>query len=86
MRWPAGGALFRKQSASKQIAPRVGLTVEARLCTVQTHSSSVQLLYFTEFVCGRENERCVGIVKKGMLYLTTHSTHFIYCYMSSDIW
>ena len=21
-----------------------------------------------------------------MFYLTTHSTHFIYCYMASDIW
>ena len=21
-----------------------------------------------------------------MFYLTTHSTHFIYCYMTSDIW
>ena len=23
---------------------------------------------------------------KGMFYLTTHSTHFIYGYMASDIW
>ena len=24
--------------------------------------------------------------RKGMFYLTTHSTHFIYGYMASDIW
>ena len=24
--------------------------------------------------------------RKEMLYLTTHSTHFIYGYMASDIW
>ena len=24
--------------------------------------------------------------KEGNLYLTTHSTHFIYGYMASDIW
>ena len=24
--------------------------------------------------------------KEGNVYLTTHSTHFIYCYMASDIW
>ena len=29
--------------------------------------------------CGRERER-------EMFYLTTHSTHFIYGYMASDIW
>ena len=24
--------------------------------------------------------------RKEMLYLTTHSTHFIYCYMALDMW
>ena len=24
--------------------------------------------------------------RKEMFYLTTHSTHFIYCYMASDLW
>ena len=24
--------------------------------------------------------------KKELFYLTTHSTHFVYCYMASDIW
>ena len=28
----------------------------------------------------------VGIGRKEMFYLTTHSTHFIYIYMASDIW
>ena len=29
------------------------------------------------------NQLCV---RKEMFYLTTHSTHFIYGYMASDIW
>ena len=28
----------------------------------------------------------VGLGRKDMFYLTTHSTHFIYGYMASDIW
>ena len=28
----------------------------------------------------------VNIYKREMFYLTTHSTHFIYSYMASDIW
>ena len=31
-----------------------------------------------------ENKRMEG--RKEMLSLTTHSTHFIYSYMASDIW
>ena len=30
--------------------------------------------------------RCSSVVRKEMFYLTTHSTHFIYGYMASDIW
>ena len=27
-----------------------------------------------------------NVVRKEMFYFTTHSTHFIYGYMASDIW
>ena len=33
-----------------------------------------------------EPDRQVDIRRKEMFYLTTHSTHFIYGYMASDIW
>ena len=29
---------------------------------------------------------CMYVGMKEMFYLTTHSTHFIYGYMASDIW
>ena len=36
------------------------------------------------------DDRALWIIRsegrKGMFYLTTHSTHFIYGYMASDIW
>ena len=35
-------------------------------------------------ISARERERERG--RKEMFYLTTHSTHFIYSYMASDIW
>ena len=36
---------------------------------------------------GKEEGRKEGRKKKKeMFYLTTHSTHFIYGYMASDIW
>ena len=34
----------------------------------------------------RERERDGGEKEREMFYLTTHSTHFIYSYMASDIW
>ena len=39
--------------------------------------SCVRGVFGVSCVCGRERE---------MFYLTTHSTHFIYGYMASDIW
>ena len=36
---------------------------------------------YSTFVTQVERERDIE-----MFYLTTHSTHFIYCYMASDIW
>ena len=36
-------------------------------------------MYICMYVCRKEG-------KKEMFYLTTHSTHFIYGYMASDIW
>ena len=35
---------------------------------------------------GAEGERQKERGKKEMFYLMTHSTHFIYGYMASDIW
>ena len=32
------------------------------------------------------HHQCVNEGRKEMFYLTTHSTHFIYSYMASDIW
>ena len=29
---------------------------------------------------------CISYVRKEMFYLMTHSTHFTYGYMASDIW
>ena len=39
-------------------------------------------------VASREGTDDAGSPRKGkeMFYLTTHSTHFIYGYMASDIW
>ena len=31
-------------------------------------------------------DRLFHETRREMFYLTTHSTHFIYCYMESDIW
>ena len=33
-----------------------------------------------------KNSICFHLIKKEMLYLTMHSTHFIYGYMALDIW
>ena len=35
---------------------------------------------------GRDTRKHTGEGRKEMFYLTTHSTHFIYDYMASDIW
>ena len=53
-----------------------------------TAHSSVQKLYDSLILC----QICLPNVlhllegRKEMFYLTTHSTHFIYGYMASDIW
>ena len=36
--------------------------------------------------CPRNGGRWRMVGRKEMFYLTTHSTHFIYSYMASDIW
>ena len=45
-----------------------------------------KLMY--NFQTDKYGENQVAAVKEGkeMFYLTTHSTHFIYGYMASDIW
>ena len=40
---------------------------------------------FVYVVCWRERER-ERERERALFYLTTHSTHFIYGYMASDIW
>ena len=47
------------------------------LCIFLLH---IQSNLHHSILIGREEGR------KEMFYLTTHSTHFIYCYMASDIW
>ena len=42
------------------------------------------VLDLTTVVYSRTN--CEGSGEREMFYLTTHSTHFIYGYMASDIW
>ena len=44
------------------------------ICTWLIHTSWRKILHL-----------CVSTVREGMFYLTTHSTHFIYGYMASDI-
>ena len=36
--------------------------------------------------CTCQNHGELNLGRKEMFYLTTHSTHFIYGYMASDIW
>ena len=36
--------------------------------------------------CGAKSSFCNKEGRKEIFYLTTHSTHFIYGYMASDIW
>ena len=45
---------------------------------IVSHSNHCQMVYQKLFSCGEG--------RKEMFYLMTHSTHFIYCYMASDIW
>ena len=53
--------------------------------------SAKHQLNFLYFICflsenvSKQNSLNV-LMRKEMFYLTTHSTHFIYCYMASDIW
>ena len=46
---------------------------------------SERVLIVRERVRERVSERVRGRERE-MFYLTTHSTHFIYGYMTSDIW
>ena len=43
-------------------------------------------LYFVHFLSTRSNHIATREREREMFYLTTHSTHFIYGYMASDIW
>ena len=41
---------------------------------------------FSIYMCVCVFSICVCVCGKEVFYLTTHSTHFIYGYMASDIW
>ena len=43
-------------------------------------SNDMAVVVVAAVICIKEGR------KKEMFYLTTHSTHFIYGYMTSDIW
>ena len=47
------------------------------------HHSAMDLIARDFVHCDGDNFR---YGRKEMFYLTTHSTHFIYGYMASDIW
>ena len=64
-------------SVSLSLSLSVSLSVSLSLCLSLCLSLSLSLsLSLFTYVQGR----------KEMFYLTTHSTHFIYGYMASDIW
>ena len=46
------------------------------MCVNSTHIVCLSELYISIYILG----------EREMFYLTTHSTHFIYGYMASDIW
>ena len=80
------GALAGMRSSSKGPQWRINHTVirHSNKLSCLTHSKFRVLYYITLDVFNgstwyRERER-------EMFYLTTHSTHFIYAYMVSDIW
>ena len=47
---------------------------------------SDQVILFNEHIENKLLYRTPVVGRKEMFYLTTHSTHFIYGYMASDIW
>ena len=44
------------------------------------------VMHLDLFITGHISVRCKKKREREMFYLTTHSTHFIYGYMASDIW
>ena len=54
--------------------------VEGQVLAQQAHELLLHVLHAPEDVCVNLQEG-----RKEMFYLTTHSTHFIYGYMASDI-
>ena len=57
------------------------LTGAERMKCLQPRKRNMKTFRHTVTLSGRLRER-----EREMFYLTTHSTHFIYGYMASDIW
>ena len=64
------------------IDPTTDLTKSGR-STTELHGVTKPLVLNAGVLYAGNNDR-EG--RKEMFYLTTHSTHFIYSYMASDIW
>ena len=73
---------YKKQTTNKQKKLAPSPSMDPKLSMGHTGIASLQCRENRPEVCltyTRERER-------EMFYLTTHSTHFIYGYMASDIW
>ena len=77
-------AIYKEQQNTK---PEVRLQSEINLLTLEK-VDGIFTNYFLIYHCvvqGQIQSESVG-GRKEMFYLTTHSTHFIYGFMVSDIW
>ena len=60
---------------------------EGRKCFIYRRTQHILFTVIWRRTYGKEPLRWGGGEgRKEMFYLTTHSTHFIYDYMASDIW
>ena len=75
---------------ARDVAPPVGQAIDWRTNTIKTDGlGMVTFQWPMSELKTRYSERLVREgrkERKEMFYLTTHSTHFIYGYMASDIW
>ena len=62
------------------------LTRVTFLCNIPNSPAQEELLTRVTCLCNSPTSPVQEEGRKEMFYLTTHSTHFIYGYMASDIW
>ena len=58
-------------------------------CYININKNVYVCIYVRKYVCVYVNKLMndwMNEREREMFYLTTHSTHFIYCYMASDLW